>query len=154
MRKEGPQFWFRSDLFQIEPAEDQETNPLRYGKQLAAWIASRFRSAGYPSAEVVPEDWGWCVMLQTSPFLLWVGCGNCDPDFDGRERAAKQSNHTTNSEAITWSCFVGTDVLVWTTFYWRRLVGRADTAGDVARIAQALESFLRNESRIQMAGEP
>jgi hypothetical protein len=28
--KIGAQFWFKSDLFAIEPGEDEETNPLCY----------------------------------------------------------------------------------------------------------------------------
>jgi hypothetical protein len=68
------QFWFRSSLFEIEPGEDEETNPLRFGRQLARWLRERLVAEGRAVEEVVPEDWGWCLVVQRKPFLLWVGC--------------------------------------------------------------------------------
>ena len=32
------QFWFKTNLFDIEPNEDEETNPRIYGKQFAHWL--------------------------------------------------------------------------------------------------------------------
>ena len=27
---------------------------------------------------VIPEDFGWVVMVSRKPFMLWLGCGNTD----------------------------------------------------------------------------
>ena len=59
MHDESKGFWFKSSLFAIEPDEDQETNPQRYGRQLAKWLGEELRALGY-NVEVIPEDWGWC----------------------------------------------------------------------------------------------
>ncbi len=67
---------FRSELFEVEPGEDERTNPGCYGKALAHWLRDRFAERGHPDASVVPEDFGWCVMLEREPALLWVGCAS------------------------------------------------------------------------------
>jgi hypothetical protein len=82
---------FRSELFVVEPGEDEQTNPLCFGKAFAHWLRDRFAERGYPDAAVVPEDFGWCVMLEREPFLLWVGCASElddeDADPEGPEDA-------------------------------------------------------------------
>ena len=67
-------YWFKSALFEIEPNEDEETNPGCYGKLLAFWLSEEFAKLGYET-EVIPEDWGWCVMCVYDEYLLWLGCG-------------------------------------------------------------------------------
>ena len=42
---------FKSTLFQIEPGEDSETNPHRYGKQLARWLGDRLTGIAARSTE-------------------------------------------------------------------------------------------------------
>ena len=76
MLEMAPSYWFTTTRFHVEPGEDEETRPRSYGRQLAHWLRERFLALGYPAAEVIPEDWGWCVMCQRDPYALWVGCGN------------------------------------------------------------------------------
>jgi hypothetical protein len=71
------QFEFETDRFAIEDGEEESTNPGCYGKALAKWLGERLVAAGY-QADVVAEDWGWCVMCARADYLLWVGCGNVD----------------------------------------------------------------------------
>jgi len=71
-----PGYWFTSSLFEVEPGEDEETNPRMYGRQLANWLRSKFELLGYEVEEVIPEDWGWCVMCQRDPYMLFIGCVN------------------------------------------------------------------------------
>jgi hypothetical protein len=148
MRNETPQFWFRSDLFSIEPGEDEATNPFRFGKNLAGWVADQFRSLGYAPEAVIAEDWGWCVMLSRAPFMLWIGCGNVDSDVGGL------SQRTLLGNEVVWSCFVGADVPMWTSFFWKRLLGGRDTTEAIRRVGQELENVLVNEKRIQLTQEP
>ena len=72
------QVWFTSSFFRVEPGEDDEVNPGKYGKALAEWVADQLRKRGVAVGEVFPEDWGWCVMVSGQSFSLWVGCGNED----------------------------------------------------------------------------
>ncbi|BDU21690.1 hypothetical protein DYGSA30_31470 [Dyella sp. GSA-30] len=73
----SPQIWIKTDFFDIEPGEDEATNPGRFGKSMANWLAWKFSEGEvFQGAKVLGEDWGWCVMLQRKPFPLWVGCGN------------------------------------------------------------------------------
>jgi hypothetical protein len=40
------EFWFKSSLFQVEPGEDEETNPYRFGNCHLQCAQLRFDSAG------------------------------------------------------------------------------------------------------------
>src|SRR5262245_22089997 len=95
---------FTSSLFHIEPGEDAETNPHRYGKQLADWLREKLKASGYESAEVIPEDWGWCVVCSREPVSLWIGCGNSE------SIEMLENPKLFKTQPIIWQCFVASDV--------------------------------------------
>src|SRR4051812_18127049 len=105
MTTASPTLQFRSDLFQIDPKEDEDTNPFCYGKALAEWVRSKFEERGYKPEPVVPEDWGWCVVLKREPFLLWVACGNDRSEFYDRVTPEQKSSFVPDGREVTWSCF-------------------------------------------------
>jgi hypothetical protein len=72
------QLWFTSASFAVEDGEDGATNPGRYGRALARWVSEQLKRRGVPVEEVLPEDFGWVVMVARKPFPLWVACGNED----------------------------------------------------------------------------
>jgi hypothetical protein len=72
----SPQVTFETSFFQPLPNEDEETNPGRYGKALANWLAERLRERGVAVEGVITEDFGWLVVVTRKPFFLWLGCGN------------------------------------------------------------------------------
>lgn len=74
----GPQVTFTTDFFKPIAGEEEETNPGRYGKALAQWLAEQLKERGVSVEGVIPEDFGWVVMVSRKPFLLWLGCGNTD----------------------------------------------------------------------------
>lgn len=74
----GPQVTFTTDFFKPIAGEEEETNPGRYGKALAQWLAQQLKERGVSAEGVIPEDFGWVVMVSRKPFLLWLGCGNID----------------------------------------------------------------------------
>lgn len=74
----GPQVTFSSEFFKPIPGEDEQTNPGRFGKALAEWLAERLKERGVSVEGVIPEDFGWVVMVARKPFMLWLGCGNMD----------------------------------------------------------------------------
>ncbi|MCL2309373.1 MAG: hypothetical protein FWC42_03730 [Proteobacteria bacterium] len=74
----SPQVTFTTSFFQPIPGEEEETNPGCYGKALAQWLAERLIERGVSIEGVIPEDFGWVVMVSREPFMLWLGCGNTD----------------------------------------------------------------------------
>jgi hypothetical protein len=74
----NPQVTFQTDFFKPLPGEEEETNPGRYGKALAQWLAERLKERGVAVEGVISEDFGWVVMVSRKPFMLWLGCGNTD----------------------------------------------------------------------------
>jgi hypothetical protein len=96
---------FRSDLFSVAANEDEQTNPFCYGKSLAQWTVAKLTELGYTPEPVIPEDWGWCVVVKRDPFLLWVGCGNESPDVDA-EPSARTEGAVPDGSTLTWKCFV------------------------------------------------
>lgn len=148
VRSGTPQLRFRTDLFSVDPREDEETNPFCYGKRLADWVSDKFRAQGYAPEPVAPEDWGWCVILERKPFMLWIGCVNDRSEFYDAVKPEEQRHFVPQADQLIWTCFVGTDVPIWSSFYWRRLIGRASTSKSVARVAGQLKALLTGERRI------
>ncbi len=74
----GPQVTFTSDFFRPIAGEDEETNPGCFGKALAQWLADQLNRRGVPVESIIPEDFGWVVMVSRKPFTLWFGCRNTD----------------------------------------------------------------------------
>jgi hypothetical protein len=120
MATAAPQIWAQTSFFQVEPGEDQQTNPGRYGRAFAHWLAEQFKARGESVQEVLPENWGWCVMLARKPYMLWVGCGNRNGNTD------------------EWGAFVTAEPGVF-----QRLFSRPDTKPTVDRIHQALHEIMR-----------
>jgi hypothetical protein len=143
-------FQFRSDLFEIDPKEDEETNPFCYGKALAEWVRAEFERRGYQPEPIVPEDWGWCVVLKRKPFLLWVACGNDRSEFYERVTPEEKHSFAPDGSEITWSCFAGSDAPIWTAFFWKSLIGLATTDEETTVVTRHLQEILTNEPRIHI----
>lgn len=60
--------------FEVEPGEDAQTNPGLYGRAFSKFVAEGLRARGEPVEAVIPEDFGWCVLLGKKPARRWVGC--------------------------------------------------------------------------------
>lgn len=82
-------YCFESNKFKIIKDEDENTNLGVYGLEFAKWLEAELNILGYEIEDVIPEDWGWCVICQSEPFLLWIGCQN---DF--------------KDDKLIWCCFV------------------------------------------------
>jgi hypothetical protein len=74
--KQSPLLEFESSAFPVVRGEDEETNPRIYGKALAQWLAEQLRAAGVPAGEVIAEDFGWCVRVESKPHTLYVACAS------------------------------------------------------------------------------
>jgi hypothetical protein len=67
---------FESTSFAIEPGEDELTNPGVFGKALARWLAEQLRNGGSRTGEVIAEDFGWCIPIESKPHRLYVACAS------------------------------------------------------------------------------
>jgi hypothetical protein len=132
-------YWFTSSLFDIEPDEQDASNPQRDGRQLALWLRSRLEQRGYVIEKVVAEDWGWCVICQSKPFLLWVGCGTMDDAGDEPEAPRSQT------ESPVWHCFPAAE-RPWLA----RLFCRGDAAPDVRRLDADLREILSSAHDVSL----
>ncbi len=74
----SPQVTFQTDYFEPISKEEEETNPGVMGKALANWLVDRLKERGIAIAEIVPEDFGWMIVVSRKPFMLWLGCGNIE----------------------------------------------------------------------------
>jgi len=69
---------FESSAFVVIPGEDEETNPGVFGKSLAQWIAEQLAARGFSVGEVIAEDFGWCVPLESKSPRLFVACASAE----------------------------------------------------------------------------
>ena len=78
--KQSPLLTFESSAFAVAPGEDEQTNPGVLGKALAQWLAEQLRDAGFSTGEVIAEDFGWCVPVESKPHALYVACASGGED--------------------------------------------------------------------------
>ena len=142
--KFGAQFWFKSPLFDIEPGEDEQTNPLCYGRQFANWLRAKLLARGYDVEEVIPEDWGWCVMCARKPFMLWVGCVSVH-DYN----KTKPEDPLPRAKDITWACSVTAE-----TPLLAGLFKRIDVEPKLGELSKHVEAILRAEPDIAFTEQP
>jgi hypothetical protein len=110
---------FRSDAFPAQPGEEEQINPGRWGKSLAAFLRTELTKAGLTGGEAYPEDWGWAIPIDNEEFRLFVGCGNYQEYPDG------------------FLCFVDPSKP-----HVRKLFKKIDTTARVAAVADALDKIL------------
>jgi len=115
------QIWVRTSFFHIEQGEDELTNPGRYGRAFSHWLAEQLKTRGEEVQEVLPEDWGWCVMLARKPYMLWVGCGN------------------RNGVTDEWGAFVTAEPSLL-----QKLFSRTDSESTVNRIHKTLNEIMQH----------
>lgn len=140
----GDGYAFQSSAFEVEPGEDLETNPRRYGRQVANWLRKEFIGLGYDVEDVIAEDWGWCVMCQRQPFSLWIGCGNVEDVID-----VSPDDPPPAPERLIWQVFPAVDVPVS-----KKLFGsRPETATGLDRLDRELESVLNGHPEIRLLDE-
>jgi len=137
----GQGFWFTSTSFEAEAGEDEETNPRMYGRQVAQWVRERFSSAGYPVEDVIPEDWGWCVMCQREPFSLMVGCVNLRD-----HEHAEPDDPPPARDRLLWNAIPMAE----TPFLKYVFKRKPDTAPALARLEDELKAFLESEPTIEL----
>lgn len=134
--------FFKTDLFEIEEGEDAETNPNIYGKQFANWLKSNFTDLGYEVEEIIPEDWGWCVMCERSPEMLWVGCASfIDGDVEEGQLPDKKD--------VIWHCFATSERPIL-----KRIFSKASGQSKLEKLKKELEKMIHEEESFNIVQEP
>lgn len=144
-------YWFTSNLFDIREGEDNETNTGCYGKALAEWLCSKFRDLGY-NANVIPEDWGWCVMCVYRDYLLWIGCGVADI-LGGAE--GYEENTLPKCSDVVWHVFTSVEIpFFMVKSIVRKWIGRLDLKSPHEKLNAELYKILNAEHEIVFCEEP
>ncbi|WP_462159523.1 hypothetical protein [Pseudoalteromonas sp. GB56] len=143
-------YWFTSDLFTIHKGEDSDTNPHCFGKELSEWLRAKFSALGYEVEEVIPEDWGWCVMCKRDDYLLWVGCASMCEQAEEYE-----TENLPLGKDVTWHVFPVVEVpFFYFKSFIRQFLGQLDTTKPLDKIDKELEHILVTEPRIKLCEEP
>ena len=143
-------FRFRSAMFPIDPREDEETNPFCYGKSLAQWLRGKLAEQGYTPEEVIPEDFGWCVMLSRGSGMLWVGCGNERSHLYEEVSSEAKATFVPDAQPVDWHVFVATDKPMWSLNFAKRRAAIQRLAEAATSLAVRVESILKAEPRIEL----
>jgi hypothetical protein len=76
---------FKSSAFPAEIGEDEHTNVGIVGEALARWLAEQLRVSGVDVGEVIAEDFGWCIPIESKSHALFVACASAEEE-SGRWR--------------------------------------------------------------------
>ena len=116
---------FASLAFPASLGEEEGTNPSRFGKQLAGFLAQGLPSHGFTVTNVGAEDWGWMVALENEAFPLWVGCGNYEEFENG------------------FLCFIEPSKPIVKKWF-----SKIDATPTVEKLASALEALLQGSGKV------
>jgi hypothetical protein len=137
-------YWFTSDLFQIEPNEDDETNPRMYGKNLSSWVRQKLIEKGYEPEGVIPEDFGWLVLCSRAPYSLGVVCVSFK-DYE----TSQPGDPPRPYDQVKWCCGIFVEVP-----FLKRLFGKLNTTEGSAKLDADLRKIFEQEQRIKFIDAP
>jgi len=123
--KQSPLLEFESSAFLVEPGEDEHTNPGIYGRALAQWLTEQLRTQGFPAGEIIAEDFGWCIPIESKSHSLYVACASADDLKDH------------------WRVFAFAEGGLM-----RRLLGEDKSVESVASLFAAVKSVLQSSTQV------
>jgi hypothetical protein len=123
---QGPIHVIRTTSFPIQAGEDKETNPGVYGRAFADHLVTQIRGRGVDVEGVIPEDFGYCIMLSRKPLRLWIACGN---------RAGRKDEWI--AFAVTEGGLVG------------QVIGKIHPAREIERVSEMLDAILRSTPGVE-----
>lgn len=74
----SPLLRFQSSAFAPIAGEEDDTNPGVFGKALALWLSEQLAVDGFAVGEVFPEDFGWCISIESKSHSLYLACASFD----------------------------------------------------------------------------
>ena len=140
----GKGFWFKSSHFEAEPGEDEETNPRKYGRQVATWLHGEFIALGYDVEGVFGDDWGWRVDCQRAPYDLFIGCVNL-VDYE----YAKEGDPPPPVERLLWNVVPMAEV----PFFRYLFKKKPDPLPGLEKIEAELEHVLTSDPRVEIVDD-
>lgn len=115
-----------------------------FGRQFASWMHEQLLKEGLTVLEVVPEDWGWCVVVQRKPFLLWISCVNVHDYFNSSE-----NNPLPIGNEVVWtSTIVAEQSLISKLFY------KQDTESTIKKLFNQVHKIIQSDSANTIITEP
>lgn len=148
-----PAIRFRSSIFAIEPAEDEETNPFIYGRTLALWLRQKLIAFDYTPEEVIPEDYGWIVVVSRGSGMLWVACVNDHHHLYAQVTPESKSTYVPDAEPVTWTVWVAVDNSMWSLSIGKRKARIAELETEARAVARQLFEVIRAEPGIETLEE-
>ncbi|NVJ50748.1 MAG: hypothetical protein HWE13_01285 [Gammaproteobacteria bacterium] len=148
--KQGTIYSFRSNAFSIRYDEDLATNPGYFGESLANWLATELKCHNY-QPKVLAEDWGWCVLLNSKGYYLWVGCSN----IISEEILASSMAKPPDANNIIWQVFGELEIPFWRVIEklrWK--LGRSPLMAEQQKLDTTLEKILTAHSEINFCEPP
>lgn len=124
------EFFLHTDAFNSTEVQDHFINPCCFGEDFALWLQTRLaETAG--EAEVVQEDWGWCVLWRWKKHTFTIGIQLLEGGGDG--------------ETAEWRVFADYERMLnlgWFNWFFSKHVVLDDTA-------EVLEDILRANSEFK-----
>ena len=148
-----PAIRFRSSNFTIDPAEDEETNPFLYGRALAQWLRQKLSSFGYTPEEIIPEDYGWIVVLSRGNGLLWVACVNDHHHLYAQVTPESKPTYVPDAEPVTWTVWVAVGNPISSVNFTKRRARIAALETEAKAVAHRLFEVIRAEPGIETLEE-
>ena len=112
-----------------------------YGRQVASWLRTELKVLGYPVEEVIPEDWGWCVMCHRHPYRLWVGCVNLR-DYE----YAKEGDPPPAKDMLLWNIVPMAEV----PFFRYAFRAKPDVAPGLLKLDRELKNLLTTDPTVKV----
>ena len=127
---------FITDMFQPAEEENIHHNTGIFGNKLANWIAGKLVNYDY-KPKVIQQDWGWQVLLEEKPYLLYIGCHNL---WDGEDLDAG---------FVKWRCFTKIEETGFLTKL-RKNILFSEFEKKIGRVDFYLKNILFSENRIKV----
>jgi len=71
---------FKSDKFPPYEGEEERINPGVWGKRLAEYLVEKLKERGTKTEEIIAEDWGWFIPIQSEGTNLALCVGHLSGD--------------------------------------------------------------------------
>jgi hypothetical protein len=117
---------FRSTKFPPYEGEEEQINPGLWGKRLAEYLVQKLSERGIKTEEIIAEDWGYYIPVQSEGFRLAICCGHQNGDDD------------------EFLCFTdpGTPIV-------KKFFKKIDATAQLSRLTEAMQQILASDPEIR-----
>lgn len=94
---------------------------------------------------MIPEDFGWIVVLSLGAGMLWVGCVNDHHHLYAQVTPEAKSSYVPDAEPVVWTVWVNVDNPMWSLNFPKRKAKISELHRSAAEVAHQLFTILRSE---------